>query len=71
MPTPDFIDRALRRHLRKHGGLANAYMAAIQATNERRKRKRRDKDDGGVPVEPERPLNLSGGAAAPLEFEGD
>lgn len=71
MPTPDFIDRVLRRRLRKHGRLANAYIAAIQANSERRKRKRRDKDDGGVPVEPERPLNLSGGAAAPLEFEGD
>lgn len=31
--------------------------------------KRRDKDDGGVPVEPNRPNTLSGGAAAELEFD--
>jgi hypothetical protein len=29
----------------------------------------RDKDDGGVPVEPNRPNTLSGGAAAELEFD--
>ena len=31
--------------------------------------KPKDKDDGGVPVEPNRPLNLSGGAAEALEFD--
>jgi hypothetical protein len=34
----------------------------------KRKRKR-DLDDGGVPVEPNRPRNLEGGAAAALEFD--
>jgi hypothetical protein len=34
------------------------------------KRKRdRDLDDGGVLVEPDKPRNLSGGAAAALEFD--
>ena len=37
----------------------------------RRRRRRKDLDDGGVPVEPNKPRNLSGGAAAPLEFEDD
>ena len=29
----------------------------------------KDLDDGGVPVEPNRPSTLSGGAAAELEFD--
>jgi hypothetical protein len=35
----------------------------------RRWRRNRDLDDGGVPVEPDRPRDLSGGAAAALEFD--
>jgi hypothetical protein len=34
-----------------------------------RPRRGRDLDDGGVPVEPDRPRDLSGGAAAALEFD--
>lgn len=35
-----------------------------------RRRHKRDKDDdGGVPVEPNKPNTLSGGAAAELEFD--
>ena len=30
---------------------------------------KRDLDDGGVPVEPNKPRDLSGGAAAALEFD--
>jgi hypothetical protein len=37
----------------------------------RRGRKGKDKDPGRVPVEPNRPNTLSGGAAAPLEFDGE
>ena len=37
----------------------------------RRPRRRKDLDEGGVPVEPDKPKNLSGGAAAALEFEDD
>jgi hypothetical protein len=29
----------------------------------------KDSDDGGVPVEPNKPSTLSGGAAAELEFD--
>ena len=36
-----------------------------------RRRRRKDLDDGGVPVAPDKPGNLSGGAAAALEFEDD
>jgi len=36
-----------------------------------RKKKRPDLDEGGVPVEPDKPKNLSGGAAAALEFDED
>jgi len=35
----------------------------------KRPRRDRDKDDGGVPVEPNKPKNLTGGAAAELEFD--
>jgi hypothetical protein len=35
----------------------------------RRPRGKRDLDDGGVPVEPNRPRDLSGGAAAAVEFD--
>ena len=36
---------------------------------DRKWRRPRDKDEGGVPVEPDNPRNLSGGAAAELEFD--
>jgi len=35
------------------------------------RRGRPDVEDGGVPVRPDRPLNLSGGAAAELDFENE
>jgi hypothetical protein len=35
------------------------------------KGKRKDSDEGGVPVEPNRPNTLTGGAAAALEFDED
>jgi hypothetical protein len=37
----------------------------------RRRRKGTDRDRGGMPVQPNGPNTLSGGAAAPLEFEGE
>ena len=36
-----------------------------------RKKRDRDLDEGGVPVEPNKPKNLTGGAAAALEFDED
>jgi len=35
----------------------------------RRKKRGPDLEDGGVPVEPNRPKDMSGGAAAALEFD--
>ena len=37
----------------------------------KRRRRRPDVEDGGVPVSPDRPRNLTGGAAAPLDFENE
>lgn len=37
----------------------------------KKRRKGGEPDEGGVPVEPNRPSTLSGGAAAALEFEGE
>ena len=37
----------------------------------KRPRRRPDVEDGGVPVRPDRPRNLSGGAAAELDFENE
>ncbi len=39
------------------------------AGNRRKPGPRQDREDGGVPVSPDRPKNLSGGAAAKLIFE--
>jgi hypothetical protein len=44
-------------------------LALVAMLNRRRKDK--DPDHGGVPVEPNRPNTLSGGAAAALEFDDD
>jgi hypothetical protein len=41
------------------------------ADQQRRRRRGKDLDDGGVPVEPNNPQTLSGGAAAPLEFDDE
>ena len=38
---------------------------------DKRRRRRPDLDQGGVPVEPDKPKNLSGGAAAALEFDDE
>ena len=59
------IEAEIRRAL----GSAAAYAAWLEATT--RKPRRKDKDCGGVPVEPNRPNTLSGGAAAPLEFDNE
>ena len=47
--------------------LMGAYLKGLEA----RKRRRKGKGEGGelVPVEPDKPKSLSGGAAAALEFD--
>jgi len=62
-----------RRRYPKHDPLSGnesyaRYLRGLGRPQSRRKRGR-DLDDGGVPVEPNKPLNLEGGAAAALEFD--
>lgn len=53
---------------RRHSGLARTLAERIRRA--RRGRDGRDLEGGeGVPVTPDRPNNLSGGAAAALEFD--
>jgi hypothetical protein len=40
-----------------------------QDRRSKRRRRRKGEEPGGVPVEPNRPSTLSGGAAAALEFD--
>jgi hypothetical protein len=62
-PRPDPVGRPSRR--RSH--LATLALVAMLA----RRRKGKDPDRGGVPVEPNRPNTLTGGAAAALEFDDE
>ena len=66
MPFPDPF-RSHRKLL--HGLLALDWLHAQKRSRPRRRRK--DFDDGGVLVEPNKPKNLSGGAAAALEFDDE
>ncbi len=59
------ISVRLSRSVRGPHGTA----AFLQAFVRRGKRKGKDLDLGGVPVEPNRPNTLTGGAAAALEFD--
>jgi hypothetical protein len=69
MPIPDFLKRKLRRPAGRRSG----FDALLGSPFLRRRKGRRgaDPDEGGVPVEPDRPSTLSGGAAAALEFDAD
>ena len=70
MPTPDFPPRRLSRDV---GGRSFtpgfAGLAWAEAMKRRKRRPGKDNDRGGVPVEPDRPNTLTGGAAAELDFE--
>ena len=72
MPFPDPF-RAHRKHDFGHGVTLHilAWFDAKEKRSPRRRGRRKDLDDGGVPVEPNKPKNLSGGAAAALEFDGE
>jgi hypothetical protein len=67
MPTRDFLKRKLCRP----AGRPSGFDSLLNSPFLRRTRRRRgpDPDEGGVPVEPDRPSTLSGGAAAALEFD--
>ena len=60
MPIPDRLTGSKRVPL----FMRLAWIEAVQ-----RRRRNKDFDDGCVPVEPGGPKTLSGGAAAPLEFD--
>ena len=67
MPTRD----VLKRKLRRPAGRPSGFDALLGSPFLRRPRRRPgDPDEGGVPVEPDRPGTLSGGAAAAMDFEG-
>ena len=71
MPTHDHAPRRSQAEIarRKHH---ERLMAQIMPQAVPRKRKRPGKDGAGgdpVPVEPNRPNNFTGGAAAALEFD--
>jgi hypothetical protein len=52
---------------RRNTGLA--WLAWAEAMKRRKRKPGKDSDRGGVPVEPDRPNTLTGGAAAELDFE--
>ncbi|MEA2999375.1 MAG: hypothetical protein QOK17_1208 [Sphingomonadales bacterium] len=70
MPTPDFPPHRPRRDV---GGRSFTpgfgWLAWTEALKRRKRRPGKDGKHGGVPVEPDRPRNLTGGAAAELDFE--
>ena len=72
MPRHDFSPRPPRPDV---GGQSFApgfaYLAWVDRLARKRRKPGRNLDDGGVPVEPPRPKNLSGGAAAEPDFEDD
>jgi hypothetical protein len=71
MPRHDIPTGPSKRH-----GLTLSQLRTIKIViatrlgpNRRKDKKRGRKDEGGVPVDPNRPHTLSGGAAAALEFD--
>jgi len=66
LPRPPHAD-PLGGSARRASHLATLAMVALL----QRRRKDKDPDRGGVPVEPNRPNTLTGGAAAELEFDSE
>lgn len=60
MPGPDPLSRFIRIRIGKFVVVTKTF---------KRRRPGKKPEDGGVPVEPNRPNTLSGGAAAALEFD--
>jgi len=65
MPSPDIPSRKPRRRVHWEA------LAAALSANRKPRRPGKAPDAGGVPVEPDRPRDLTGGAAAPLDFEDE
>jgi hypothetical protein len=56
-------------HGRQMSKIERKFWSYLRFGPRRRRSDEKDTDDGGVPVEPNRPNTLSGGAAAELEFD--
>jgi hypothetical protein len=56
-------------HSRAKRSPLDGFAAYLRFLNRPRRSRGKDPEDGGVPVEPNRPNTLSGGAAAELEFD--
>ena len=72
MPTPDIPSRPRRRDVGGRlftPGFAHLPWVEVRKPKPRRPGKRGQ--DGRILVEPDRPRDLSGGAAEPLVFEND
>jgi hypothetical protein len=54
---------------RRRDSFRDGYLPAYLRKGRPKPRTRDTDDDGGVPVEPNRPSTLTGGAAAELEFD--
>jgi hypothetical protein len=65
-----FPRQSAGRHVPPFGPEA-VYLALLAALNRRKRKPGRDKEEGGVPAEPDRPRDLTGGAAVPLDFDED
>ena len=70
MPFIEFHLRKHRRRRRAPFGMPT-HVADWFEVRKRTRRPPKDLEDGGVPVEPDKPKNLSGGAAAALEFDDE
>ena len=68
-----FTDIPRRRGRKGSGGRFGVSFQFLDWPEPRKRKPRRGKDldDGGVPVEPDKPKDLSGGAAAALEFDDE
>jgi hypothetical protein len=60
--------RSYRPRRRRRSPL-DGFAAYFENFRRLRRKRDRDTDDGGVPVEPNKPSTLTGGAAAELEFD--
>lgn len=74
MPSHDYVPpRGFKRTIpsRPFQRVARVVMWIDERFGRRRRSRRKGREDGGVPVEPNRPNTLSGGAAAELDFGDD
>ena len=72
MPQDDFSPKGTRRDVTGRSfTLGFPYLAWVDAQQPKKRRPAKRKDEGGVSVDPRRPQNLFGGAAAEIDFVDD